>query len=201
MLLFRVDRDATGPSVDRCSTIYGMKLGRTNNLSVLEQAIVGDAGSFRIAPARPRDLRAIARIQSHAFRPGLAYGMSALVFLWAAPRSTFLVARDGADGEIIGCVIADRHQGNARIMNIATHREHRRRGVARCLLRAVEGANPKGDVVLIAEEWNTGAHLLYRSEGFEQTGFARDYYGRGRHGIWMKKRRQPDSTPASTIYV
>jgi len=178
-----------------------MKFGRGNNLSEHERAIAGDAGSYWISPARLRDLRAIARIQSQAFRPGLAYGMSALVFLWSVPQSTFLVARNGAGGEIIGCVIADRHQGNARIMNIATHREHRRRGVARSLLRAVERTNPKGDMVLIAEEWNTGAHELYRSEGFEQTGFARDYYGRGRHGIWMKKRRQPDSSSASRLYV
>ncbi len=178
-----------------------MKLDRTHNLREHEHAIAGDAAVFRIAPARLRDLRAIARIQSQAFRPGLAYGMSALVFLWSVPQTTFFVAHDDDRGEVIGCVIADRYQGNARIMNIATHPDHRRRGVARALLREVERVNPRGDVVLIAEEWNTGAQELYRSEGFEQTGFARDYYGRGRHGIWMKKRRQPDSSSASTIYV
>lgn len=178
-----------------------MNTSRTHNLSTPERAIAGDAGSFRIAPAKLRDMRAIARIQSQAFRPGLAYGISALVFLWSVPQSTFLVARDDVGGDVIGCVIADRHQGNARVMNIATHPEHRRRGVARELLRAVERANPKGDVVLMAEEWNTGAQELYTGEGFERAGFARDYYGRGRHGVWMKKRRQPASSPESRLYV
>lgn len=163
--------------------------------------MAGDMDAVRIAPARLRDLRAIARIQRLGFRPGLAYGASALLFLWLTLRSTFLVAHDGARGTVIGCVIADRHQGNARIMNIATHPEHRRRGVARELLRAVERRNPNGDVVLMAEEWNTGAQTLYTSEGFVRAGFARDYYGPGRNGVWMRKRRQPASSSGTRIYV
>ncbi|CAA9576121.1 MAG: hypothetical protein AVDCRST_MAG87-2885 [uncultured Thermomicrobiales bacterium] len=163
--------------------------------------MAGDVGSFQIAPARLRDLRAVARIQRLAFRPGLAYGMSALLVLWSAPHSTFLVARDDSGEAVIGCVIADRHQGNARIMNIATHPEHRRRGVGRALLRAVERKNRIGDVVLMAEEWNTGAQALYESEGFTRTGFARDYYGRGRHGIWMRKQRRPNTDTGARIYV
>lgn len=178
-----------------------MKPGRTNNLSERERTIAGDPGAFQIAPAGLRDLRAVARIQSQSFRPGLAYGMSALLFLWSVPQATFLVARNSARGEVIGCVIADRHQGNARIMNIATHPQYRRRGVGRSLLRAIERGNPNRDVVLIAEDWNIGAQELYKSEGFEQTGFARDYYGRGRHGVWMKKRRQAGSHPESRMYV
>ena len=176
-----------------------MKTIRLDNPGTWEQAIVGDMGPIRITPARLRDLRAVARIQRLAFRPGLAYGMSALLFLWSAPQSTFLVARDGSRGAVIGCVIADRHRGNVRIMNIATHPEHRRRGVARELLRAVERKDHVGDVVLMAEEWNTGAQALYASEGFTRAGFARDYYGRDRHGVWMRKQRQPGAS--ARIYV
>ena len=162
--------------------------------------MAGDMDSIRITSARLRDLRAVARIQRLAFRPGLAYGMSALLILWSVPQSTFLVARDRS-GAVIGCVIADRHQGNARIMNIATHPEHRRRGVARELLRAVERKNQVGDVVLMVEEWNTGAQALYASEGFTRAGFARDYYGRDRHGVWMRKPRQPETGAGTRIYV
>lgn len=172
-----------------------------HNPGAWERAMASDAGLIQVAPARLRDLRAVARIQRLAFRPGLAYGPSALFFLWSAPHATFLVARDGTGGMVIGCVIADRHQGNARIMNIATHPDHRRRGVARDLLRAVDRTNPQGDVVLMAEEWNTGAQTLYTSEGFTRAGLARDYYGSGRHGIWMRKRRQPASGSGTSIYV
>lgn len=178
-----------------------MKTSRLDNLGAWERAMAGDVDSVPIGPARLRDLRAVARIQRLAFRPGLAYGMSALLFLWSAPQSTFLVAREGARGMVIGCVIADRHQGNARIMNIATHPEHRRRGVARELLRTVERKNPIGDVVLMAEEWNTGAQALYASEGFARAGFARDYYGRGQHGVWMRKQRQPEAGSSARVYV
>lgn len=179
----------------------GMKTSRLDNLSAWEHAMAADVDTVQIVPARLRDLRAVARLQRLAFRPGLAYGMSALLFLWSAPQSTFLVAREGTRGRVVGCVIADRHQGNARIMNIATHPEHRRRGVGRELLRAVDQANPQVDVVLMAEEWNTGAQTLYTSEGFERAGFARDYYGSGRHGIWMRKRRHPSSGSGARIYV
>jgi ribosomal-protein-alanine N-acetyltransferase len=135
-----------------------------------------------------RDLRAVARVQRSSFRPGLAYGLGALALLRALPGVVFLVARlPGLP--VAGCVIGDRYRGNLRIINLAVAPDARRQGVGSALLRASEAAVPMGDVVLIAEEGNTGAQALYLREGYVRSGFARNYYGSGRHGVWMKKTR------------
>ncbi len=142
-----------------------------------------------VARARWRDLWGVARMQRRAFRPGLAYNFSALVFLWLLPTVTFLVARDGRTGEVRGCCIADRQGGSVRIVNIAVDPVARRRGIATALLRAVTAALPADEIELIVEEHNEGAQTLYTREGFVRTGFARDYYGTGGHGIWMRRPR------------
>jgi len=142
-----------------------------------------------ISRAGLRDLRGVARVQRRAFRPGLAYGLSALVFLWLLPTATFLVARDGRSGIVLGCCIADRERGNVRIVNIAVDPEARRRGIGTALLRRTAAELPNGSIELIVEERNEGAQALYRREGFQRTGFARDYYGTGGHGIWMRRPR------------
>jgi ribosomal-protein-alanine N-acetyltransferase len=154
-----------------------------------------------IARARLRDLRGVAAVQRRAFRPGLAYNLSALVLLWLLPTATFLVARDARTGAVLGCCIADREGGNVRIVNIAVDPDARRQGIGTALLRGVGEALPDGEIELIVEEHNEGAQALYRREGFVQTGFARDYYGIGRHGIWMRLRRPPSEPARRTIDV
>ena len=154
-----------------------------------------------VGPARLRDLRGVTAVQRRAFRPGLAYGLSALVFLWLLPTTTFLVARDGRTGAVLGCCIADRDRGNVRIVNIAVDPDARRRGIATALLRRTAEVLPDGSIELIVEEHNEGAQALYRREGFQRTGFARDYYGTGGHGIWMRRPRGAAEDLRRTIDV
>ncbi len=154
-----------------------------------EQAITGNhQAEVRLERAGWRDLRSVAAIQKASFRPGLAYSLSGLSVLSIFPGVVFLVAR-GETLPVAGCVIADRHRGNIRIMNLAVDASVRRRGIGTALLRGVEAAFPTGNIVLMAEEWNTGAQLLYEREGYQRNGTSRDYYGKGRHGILMKKTR------------
>jgi len=168
-------------------------------------ALVG----FTVSRVRLRDLRAIAAIQRRSFRPGLAYGMSALLILRFYPRTVFLIARDTSSGAVIGCGIADRYRGELRIMNLAVDPPQQRRGVGSALLERLERLSPAGNCVLMVEEWNTGAQALYERQGYVRSGFARDYYGRNRHGIWMKKTRpgsedpidQADARPEGRLYV
>jgi ribosomal-protein-alanine N-acetyltransferase len=155
-----------------------------------------DPGAIRIEPARWSDLQAVAEIQRSAFRPGLAYGRFALATLKLTPGVRFYVARTAAL-PVAGCIIGDQHRGEARVMNIAVHPDARRQGIGTRLLRELEAAFPTGDVVLMAEEPNRGAQALYEREGYERTGRNLNYYGRGRHGIAMRKRRTPASTRIS----
>ena len=154
-------------------------------------------GWLTIGPARAGELMALARLQQRAFRPRLAYGLGTIVVLWLLPHVRFLVAR--LDGRVVGCAIGDRDNGNSRVINLAVDPDARRQGVGRALLRALEAALPKGDVLLMVEEENTVARALYEAEGYHRVGFARDYYGRDHHGIWMQKRRTAEVTPAVRV--
>jgi len=157
--------------------------------------------NVRLVRAGWRDLRAVAAIQKASFRPGLAYGLSGLSVLSIFPGVVFLVARTEAL-PVAGCIIADRHRGNVRVMNLAVDPAARRQGVGTALLRGVEEAFPAGDIMLMAEEWNTGAQALYEREGYLRNGTSRDYYGKGRHGILMKKARHtPNPTHPPRIRV
>lgn len=167
-----------------------------------EQAITGNhTVDVRLDRAGWRDLRAVVAIQKASFRPGLAYSLSGLSLLSIFPGVVFLVARTDAL-PVAGSVIADRHRGNIRIMNLAVEPSTRRQGIGTALLRGVEAAFPSGHIVLMAEEWNTGAQALYEREGYRRNGTTRGYYGKGRHGILMKKTRDtPNSIEPPRIHV
>lgn len=151
------------------------------------------AGAVRVEPARWRDLRAVARLQRRAFRPALAYSLSTLALLWLLPHVRFLVAR--RDDQVVGCAIGDRQEGHARVVNLAVDPAARRQGIGAALLRRLEAALPRGNVLLMVEEDNAAAQALYRREGYGPVGQARDYYGRGRHGLWMQKQRTAHAGP------
>lgn len=145
------------------------------------------AQGVRIEPVRFGDLREIARLQRRAFRPPLAYGLATLFILWTLPHVRFLIARDRT--RIVGCAIGDRHGGQSRVINICVDPYEQRKGIGGRLLRALEAALPSGDVVLMVEADNASAKSLYRREGYTEVGVSRNYYGRGKDGIWMQKAR------------
>ena len=136
-----------------------------------------------------RELWAVRTLQRRAFRPPLAYGLTTLIVLWSLPHVRFLVAREG--GRIVGCAIGDHQGGQSRIINICVDPDARRQGVGVRLMREIESALPKGDMILMVEERNEAAKALYRREGYAAVGIGRNYYGRGAHGIWMQKTRTP----------
>ena len=147
--------------------------------------------SVTIESAGWRALPEVAAMQKRAFRAQLAYGLSTLIILKLLPNVRLLVARVPASqgGRIVGCGIGDRHQGQTRIINLAVDPSARRRGVGSALLRALEVALPRGDLMLMVEQENEAAQSLYRQAGYVSVGTANDYYGRGRSGIWMQKSR------------
>lgn len=154
-------------------------------------------GDVIVAPARLRDIRAVGRIQRRAFKPRLAYSSGTLLMLWALPSVQFLVAR--RETEVLGCALGDRHQGQARVVNLAVDPIARRQGIGRALLAALEEVLPDGDAVLMVEEQNAAARALYAASGYAEIRLARDYYGRGQHGVWMEKRRTGQAAPVVRV--
>ena len=156
-------------------------------------AVATAAAAVAISPARWTELRAVARLQQRAFRPRLAYGFTTLMVLKLLPQVRFVVARLG--DQVVGCGIGDRQDGHSRVINLAVDPGFRRRGIAAALLAALEAALPDGNLVLMVEAENTAAQALYERAGYTRVGAANDYYGPGRHGVWMQKRRTSLATP------
>jgi ribosomal-protein-alanine N-acetyltransferase len=151
----------------------------------------------RVTRASIRDLKRVSTLQHRAFRPPLAYGLATLLVLWILPNVRFLLARQGS--RVIGCAIGDQQGGQSRVINICVDPDARRHGIGTQLIRALESELPVGDVVLMVEDDNEGAKQLYRREGYLPVGVSRDYYGRGKDGIWMQKHRTAVHQPKIRI--
>lgn len=177
----------SGPGRDRRTE--GRKDGPPDEASgggPIHPAAAPDRG-VAIGVAGWRDLPTIARLQRRAFRAGLAYRLPTLALLKMLPGGRFLVARRG--GAVVGCAIGDREGGQPRVVNLAVDPAWRGIGVGAALLAALEAAMPGGDVILMVEVGNAAARALYARAGYEDDGTAANYYGPGRHGLWMRKRR------------
>lgn len=154
---------------------------------------------FRIEPVTWGGIRAVVGIQKQSFPKRLAYGWGALATLHVWPGVLFLIAKDRETDAVMGCIIGDRSRGAARVMNLAIHPDYRRRGVGRALLQALDEAIPEGDVTLMVQEHNSAAQALYAAEGFLRSGTIPNYYGKGQHGIAMRKPRYPSASRRTII--
>jgi ribosomal-protein-alanine N-acetyltransferase len=169
-----------------------------SNITPLDRAEVearlASAG-ITISRARLRDIPAMARIQRQSFPPRLAYGYLTLLLLLLMPSTRCLNAY--RDGEPVGTIIGDRYDGDARVVNLAVRPDARRHGVGAALLLRLEDELPDGDMVLMVQQENEGAHTLYRRAGYVDVGTAPNYYGRHRNGIWMRKHRSKRGSPTA----
>jgi ribosomal protein S18 acetylase RimI-like enzyme len=199
------DRRQPGPQTDRfgAAPAPGDHAGARSGVAGWEgnapvappgaSANLAAAPRVEVGPVRFGELPAVGRLQRRAFRPRLAYGLGTLVLLRLLPHVRFLVARRGET--VVGCAIGDRQGPHARIINVAVDPNAQRQGVGAALLQGIEAALPSGNVLLMVEQENAAALALYRRAGYAQVGIAADYYGRGRHGLWMQKRRGDLPTP------
>ena len=90
---------------------------------------------------------------------------------------------------MVGCVIGDRVLDGGRVINLAVDPAAQRQGIGTALLLAIERALPAGDMTLMVQSGNSAARALYRSVGYEDQTENPNYYGPGRPGVWMRKRR------------
>ncbi len=104
---------------------------------------------------------------------------------------TYLVAR--RDGTVVGFAGASVGAGEAHVLTVAVHPNHRRQGIARRLLDALIDAVAEqgaGAVTLEVRENNHGARSLYRARGFEEAGVRPHYYRDTDEGaviMWLKE--------------
>ena len=147
--------------------------------------------SIVVRRAESRDLDAIWEIEKECFTVE-AFTKEQIAYLLGASSGISLVAQ--IDHEIAGFIIGLIHQndktGTCHIYTIDISPKHRRKGVASRLLSQLEGILIKGGVTtcyLEARANNVAAQKLYQKRGYTKTAQLKDYYGRGIHGIRLKK--------------
>ncbi|MEZ5945370.1 MAG: ribosomal protein S18-alanine N-acetyltransferase [Hyphomonas sp.] len=108
---------------------------------------------------------------------------SAVAFRGMLLDTTILSLGIEIDGELAGFVTAQTVAGEADILTVATAPEHRRKGLAASLIRALVsrlGERGIARITLEVAEDNAGARALYAAEGFTVDGHRPRYYTAGR---------------------
>ena len=131
------------------------------------------------------DVAAVARIEREVFGreawPGTAFAYLVAIFAVARPPRGRLWIAQGPERQIVGYVGVELSAlgGEADIINLAVHPNHRRAGVGRRLLTAVTRYCLRRGVTLVwlrVRASNRSARAFYRRCGFRAVGRFRDYY-------------------------
>lgn len=104
---------------------------------------------------------------------------------WPFGDEPFKVAE--IDGQTVAYLVWRRtFTDEFEILSIATHPDHRRKGLARALIHEFCAGN-RGDVFLEVRESNVGGLAFYRRLGFSQTGVRHSYYADNGDGAVVMK--------------
>ena len=148
------------------------------------------AEPYRIRPAHPADLPAIAAGERECFSDPWSQGSIAELFNNETVLG--LVAESGgSDSRLAGYVFARAIAGEGEILNIAVLPADRGRGVGGQLLDRVLGDLDRrgvGSVFLEVRESNEAARRLYLARGFRPVGLRTDYYRKPRENALVLRR-------------
>jgi ribosomal-protein-alanine N-acetyltransferase len=117
------------------------------------------------------------------------------------PFSRVRVAHNGGNGTgaLVGYACWWLVAGEAHILNLAVHPDHRRRGIAGRFVKLIladADEQRATSVTLEVRRDNVAAQELYRRFAFLECGIRRDYYGRGDDAIIMTRELAEGATPA-----
>ena len=131
---------------------------------------------YRIAPAREELIPQIAALERECF--SLPW-TEAMLRAQLAPETHLFLAAETAAGEVLGYVGLLFVLDEGYISNVAVAPEHRRRGIARALLRELVHRAEEQKLAFLTLEVrarNAAAIALYASLGFEPVGRRKNYY-------------------------
>jgi len=147
--------------------------------------------AIRVKLASKEDLEVLHKIERECFTFE-AFTKEQIAFLLENPSSVGLVALVGCEiaGFIIGVIykMGEEKVGHVVTLDVAT--KHRRKGVGLRLLRDLERKLKErgvGCCYLEVRVDNKAAQRLYQALGYEQVRRLKNYYGRGVHGIQLRK--------------
>ena len=143
---------------------------------------------WAIRPATEADLDAALAVEQAAFGVH-AWTRAMLASELKREAGTFLIAR-AADGEVLGHAVGWAGAGTSEVLIVAVSPGHRRRGVGRALLGALEASAHAAGA---EESWlevrvgNAGAIALYEASGYARAGTRPRYYQDGEDALVLHK--------------
>jgi len=135
-----------------------------------------------LRPATAADVVDVLALEREAFAAD-AWSEAAVREELTGPRRTAVVARS-ADGGLCGYAVTAAAGDVVDLQRVAVAPAHRRRGLARRLLREVL---PAGATMLEVGAANAPARALYAAEGFVEIGRRRRYYRDGSDAVVMRR--------------
>ena len=146
--------------------------------------------SYSIHPLTDKNLNEVLRLNVRCFRNGENYTKHTFNYLLGEPRNlSYRIVTSG--GEMAGFVfVLVNEDGSAHLTTIGVAPEHRRRNLAKRLLRHVEDALRTREVFTIVLEVrvsNTSAQDLYRAAGYSVVQRLTKYYNNGEDCYLMIK--------------
>ncbi len=150
------------------------------------------ASPFAFRPARAPDLERVVEIERDGFKHPWSRELLARELGHAWSRVLVAVeAGAGAEERIVGFIVYWLVHDEVHVLNVATAREARRRGIGRALMEVAEEDGRRRGARLATLEVrrsNAAAIELYRSLGYRQSGVRPNYYAEeGEDAIVMVK--------------
>lgn len=100
-----------------------------------------------------------------------------------------LAFKEDEPDSLIGYLVYQRIKRVIWLHKLCVIESERKKGIARCLVRALQSQTEKGgggSIHLWVDEHNSPARAFYDSYGFQQIELRRDYYAPGRAGLKME---------------
>lgn len=146
--------------------------------------------TYEIRLLTEKHLKEVWKLNQRCFRNGESYPRHTLQYL-LTEINTLSYRTVTADGELVGFVfITLAHDGAGHITTIGIAPEHRRRGLARQLMRRAEESlcNRKIETIFLeVRVSNISAQNLYRELGYSVVQKLEKYYSNGEDGYLMVK--------------
>jgi [ribosomal protein S18]-alanine N-acetyltransferase len=159
-----------------------------------EAVVPAPPTDYEIHPLTDKNLSEVLRLNVRCFRNGENYTKHTFNYLLSEPRNLSYRITTTA-GEMAGFVFVLVNQdGSAHLTTIGVAPEHRRRQLGKRLLRHVEVALQRRNVLTIVLEVrvsNTSAQRLYRDAGYTVVQRLAKYYNNGEDCYLMLKALSP----------
>lgn len=130
---------------------------------------------MEIRQHKNEDLKAIAQIESVSINPPWSY--NAICSFSECETSKILVAE--CENTVVGYITYSVVLDEVQIANVATHPDHRRKGVAQRLLNTLYESSKNANMAVITLEvrqTNIPAIELYTKCGYTEVGRRKNYY-------------------------